>query len=225
MSPTERICAVVPLKETGEAKQRLAAVLSAAQRRQLTLAMFEQVLATLADVRELAGIRVVTVDPMGHTIAARYGAQVRGESARDGHTAAVAAAARRLAAEGFGLLALPGDIPLVACEDIRHLIAAHRGALAFTIVPARDRRGSNAVLCTPATAVPLRFGDESFVPHLAAARARGIEPRIVHLPRIALDIDTPDDLLALRANGSGTRAHSLLTQWDVHGGAKLNTAT
>jgi 2-phospho-L-lactate guanylyltransferase len=224
MSLTGKICAVVPLKDTGEAKQRLAGVLSAAQRMQLTLAMFEQVLATLAGVRELAGIRVVTADPMGHAIAARYGAQVRSENARDGHTAAVAAAARRLAAEGCGLLALPGDIPLVTCEDIRQLIAAHGGARAFTILPARDRRGSNAVLCTPATAVPLRFGDDSFLPHLAAARARGIEPRIVHLPRIALDIDTPDDLLELLATGSGTLTHALLAQWDVYGRAKLNAA-
>jgi 2-phospho-L-lactate guanylyltransferase len=224
MNPTGKICAVVPLKDTGEAKQRLAGTISAAQRRELTLAMFEQVLATLAGVRELAGIRVVTVDPTGHAIAARYGAQVRGENAREGHTAAVAAAARCLSAEGFALLALPGDIPLVTCEDIRQLIGAHRGAHAFTIVPARDLRGSNAVLCTPATAVPLRFGDDSFLPHVAAARAHGIEPRIVHLPRIALDIDTPDDLLELLATGAGTPTHALLAQWDIHGGAKLDAA-
>jgi 2-phospho-L-lactate guanylyltransferase len=224
MNPTAKICAVVPLKDTGEAKQRLAGVLSAAQRRELTLAMFEQVLGTLAGVRELAGIRVVTVDPVGRAIAARYGAQVRGEKAHDGHTAAVAAAARRLSVEGFALLALPGDIPLVTCEDIRQLIAAHSGAHAFTIVPAHDLRGSNAVLCTPATAVPLRFGDDSFLPHLAAARARGIEPQVIHLPRIALDIDTPDDLLELLATGSGTLTHALLAQWDVHGRAKLNAA-
>jgi 2-phospho-L-lactate guanylyltransferase len=225
MNSSARICAVVPLKHTGAAKQRLAAVLSAAQRRHLTLAMFEHVLATLAGMRELAGIRVVTVDPAGRSIAARYGAQVWVEDARDGHSAAVAAATRRLAAEGLGLLALPGDIPLVTCEDIRQLIAVHCGVRAFTIVPARDLRGSNAVLCTPATAVPLRFGDDSFLPHLDAARARGIEPRIVDLPRIALDIDTPDDLLELRTTGSGTPAHALLAQWDIHGEVKTEAST
>ena len=67
--------------------------------------------------------------------------------------------------------------------------------------------------------------DDSFLPHLAAARARGIEPRIVHLPRIALDIDTPDDLLELHATASGTPAHALLAQWDIHGAAKLDAAT
>ena len=71
MSPGKGICAVVPLKDTSEAKQRLAGVLDLAQRRQLALAMFEQVLTTLAAMRELAGIRVVTVDPAGCAIAAR----------------------------------------------------------------------------------------------------------------------------------------------------------
>jgi 2-phospho-L-lactate/phosphoenolpyruvate guanylyltransferase len=221
MSSWEKICAVVPLKDTSAAKQRLAGVLSAAQRQQLALAMFEQVMATLARVRELAGVRVVTVDPAGAAIAGRHGAQVSVAHASDGHTAAVAAAARQLAAEGFGLLALPADIPLLEPEDIRQLIAAHRGPRAFTIVPARDRRGSNAVICTPAAAVPLRFGDDSFLPHLAAARACGIEPLVVQLPRIALDIDTPDDLAQLLEARSVTRAHALLRQWDVQPRASI----
>jgi 2-phospho-L-lactate/phosphoenolpyruvate guanylyltransferase len=44
----------------------------------------------------------------------------------------------------------------------------------------------------------LRFGDDSFLPHLAAARALGIEPTIVKLPGIGLDIDQPRDLQAFR---------------------------
>ena len=92
---------------------------------------------------------------------------------------------------------------------------------AFTIVPARDRMGSNAVLCSPADAVPLRFGDDSFFPHLDAARARGIEPEVVRLPRIALDIDTPEDLaLFLRAAGA-----DLLDRWDADLAAEFGKAT
>ena len=187
----------------------------AAQRRQLALAMFEQVLTTLAAMRELAGIRVVTVDPAAAPSPPAMARRFRTRRARGGHTGAVAAAAQRLATEGFGLLALPGDIPLVRRADIRQLLAAHRGARAFTIVPAHDRRGSNAVLCTPAAAVPLRFGDDSFFPHLAAARACGIEPQVVDLPRIALDIDTPDDLAQLLEARPATPVHALLAQWNV----------
>jgi len=212
------IHAVVPIKETSDAKRRLADVLCAARRQQLALAMFEDVLATLTGVRELAGIIVVTVDPAAAAIAARYGARVSDAGAREGHTGAVAAAARELAAQT--MLTLPGDIPLVESDDIRHLIDVHRnatgrGAHSFTIVPARDERGSNAILCSPAAAVPLRFGADSFLPHLAAAKRCAIEPTVVRLPRIALDIDTPDDLALFLATPSPTRTRALLEQWRV----------
>jgi 2-phospho-L-lactate guanylyltransferase len=71
------------------------------------------------------------------------------------------------------------------------------------------------VLCTPANAVPLRFGDDSFFPHLAAARAHGIEPCVVRLPRIALDIDTPQDLTQFLLTPSQTRSRALLDRWGV----------
>jgi 2-phospho-L-lactate guanylyltransferase len=220
MSASQGICAVVPVKDTAQAKQRLAALLPAARRRELALAMFEDVIATISSVRELAGIVVVTVDPAAAAIAARHDARVMNEGACEGHTGAVAAAARRLAAGGFDLLTLPGDIPLVEPDDVRHLVSVHcagaeRGAGAFTIVPARDELGSNAVLCSPAGAVPLRFGDNSFFPHLDAAKAHGIEPEVVHLPRIALDIDTPEDLALFLRTPSPTRAHALLQQWRI----------
>ena len=82
------IHAVVPIKETSDAKRRLADVLCAARRQELALAMFEDVLATLTGVRELAGIVAVTVDPAAATIAARYGARVSNAGAREGHTGA-----------------------------------------------------------------------------------------------------------------------------------------
>ncbi len=206
------ITAVVPIKDTKAAKHRLAGVLSSAQRQELALAMCQDVLTTLAAVPALGRILVVTVDPAAAAVAASYGAEVTGDGAHDGHTGAVAAAARLLA--GDDMLQVPSDIPLVEPDDISRLIAAHDAdRRAFTIVPARDQRGSNAVLCSPADAVPLRFGENSFFPHLAAARACGIEPKVVRLPRIALDIDTPDDLALLRATLSLSRASALLDAW------------
>ena len=218
MSVPRKICVVVPVKDTVQAKQRLAALLPAERRQELALAMFEDVIAAISKVRELAGIVVVTVDSAAATIAARYGARVMSEGACEGHTGAVMTAARHLAAEDCGLLTLPGDIPLVEASDVLHLVRVHstradRGTGAFTIVPARDELGSNAVLCSPAGAVPLRFGDNSFFPHLDAAKAHGIEPEVVHLPRIALDIDTPEDLALFVRTPSQTRAYALLRQW------------
>src|SRR5262245_26219477 len=141
------IWAVVPVKETACAKQRLAGLLSAGARRQLVLAMLADVLQAVAAVSELSDIVVVTVDPTVAGIAARAGACVWSEGAQAGHTGAVIAAARRLAAQGAGMLTIPGDVPLVTAADIRRLLNAHRGTPGFTIVPAHDERGSNAIVC------------------------------------------------------------------------------
>ncbi len=215
MSGIRKVWAVVPVKETAQSKQRLAGVLPQAQRQELALAMAGDVLRALALVPQLDGILVVTADPAAADLAARYGARVSQEQAREGHTGAVVSAARRLAADGFDMLALPADIPLVEPQDIQQMLALHGPTPAFTIVPARDEQGSNAVLCSPADAVPLRFGEDSFFPHLAFARAHCIEPLVMHLSRIALDIDTPEDLALLLAAPPRTQARALLDRWDV----------
>lgn len=205
--------AVVPVKELDRAKMRLAPLLPPGLRRALMLAMLEDVLAALAATPGLAGIAVVTVEPAAAQLAADYAARVVETGARDGHTGAVSAAARLLAEEGAsGMLTLPGDIPLVTPEEIASLIAAHRPAPAFTIAPSRDERGSNAVICSPPDAVPLRFGEDSFFPHLRAAEALGIRATVLHLPGIALDVDTPEDLAAFTMLPSPTRARALLAE-------------
>jgi len=213
MSSHPAIWAVVPVKDTATAKQRLSGALSASLRRDLALAMLEDVLEALAAVRVLAGILVVTVDDTAARLASRYGASISREAATEGHTGAVMGAARLLARQGAAMLTLPGDVPLVTPRDIERVIDALRNAPGFVIVPARDELGSNAVLCSPADAVPLRFGENSFFPHLAVARARGIEPVILPLANLGLDIDGPDDLAAFRALPSSTRARALLDQF------------
>jgi len=93
-----------------------------------------------------------------------------------------------------------------------HLQKAHRPASSFTIVPSHDERGSNAILMSPPDAVKLRFGENSFFPHLAAAEERGIAPTVLHLPGIALDIDNPADLAHFARLRSRTRAGRLLAE-------------
>jgi 2-phospho-L-lactate/phosphoenolpyruvate guanylyltransferase len=191
------VWAVVPVKEFDGAKQRLSSCLSPEERRALAAVMLEDVLDAVSAVRELAGLLVVTVDPVATALAGRYGARVVAEGAREGHTGAVAAAQRLLVREGeAGMMTMPGDIPLLTSAEIAQTLAAHRPAPAFTIVPAHDDLGSNMVVCSPPDIVPLRFGEDSFYPHLDAARARGIDPLIVRQPGIGMDIDHPVDLVS-----------------------------
>ena len=63
MASAREIWAVVPVKETAFAKQRLAKLLPPETRRERALAMLEDVLQSVSAVRELSGIVVVTLDP------------------------------------------------------------------------------------------------------------------------------------------------------------------
>ena len=203
----------MPVKDLPHAKQRLAGVLGPAERHALFLAMLEDVLSALAAAEGLAGILMVTRDSEAQALATRYGARVLVEAANQGHTAASAFGARTLAEEdASGMLQLPADIPLVTPDDIAALLQAHGAAPAVTIAPSRDWQGSNALACSPPDLLPLRFGDDSFFPHVRRARALSIEPQIVDRPGLALDVDAPDDLAAFLATPSRTRAYAYLVQ-------------
>jgi 2-phospho-L-lactate guanylyltransferase len=213
MSDPAEVWVVIPVKETHDAKQRLAPVMPRDLRQKLALAMLEDVMAAAFQVEDLGGIVLVTVDAQAIALAHRYGAETIADGAREGHTGAVNAGARHLVARGRQtMLTLPGDLPLVTASEIVQLIAAHGPAPAFTIVPAHDDLGSNAILMSPPQAVTLRFGEDSFFPHLAASRAVGIEPCVVRLPGIAFDIDNPQDLDHFRQLGSITDAGRLIAE-------------
>jgi 2-phospho-L-lactate guanylyltransferase len=222
MSDPGEVWAVIPVKETANAKQRLVPVLSRSLRQALALAMLEDVLEAVAAVEGLGGAILVTVDAPAITLARRYRMATLADGAHDGHTGAVTAGARHLIAQRRStMLTLPGDLPLATAGEIGKLIAAHGPAPAFTIAPAHDELGSNAILMSPPDAVPLRFGENSFFPHLAAARAGGMEPCVLHLPGIAFDIDNPQDLHHFAQLGSNTRAGALIA---AHAGEIGNAA-
>ena len=62
---------------------------------------------------------------------------------------------------------------------------------------------------SPPDAVPLRFGEDSFYPHLDAARGRGIDPLVVRHPGIGMDIDNPVDLVTFLKMSPPVRTRTL----------------
>ncbi len=195
--------AVVPAKDFDTAKQRLARALPAEG---LARAMLEDVLTALSGAG-LDRILVVTPDPGAAALADAHGATALAERESEGHTAAVArglAACRALGATV--VLTVPGDLPCLTADEVRAILAACGSPPAAVFVPSRSGLGTNAACLAPPDAVPLRFGEPSFADHLAAARARGIEPVVLPLPGAGLDIDGPEDLEALLALGPETRA-------------------
>jgi len=203
--------AVVPVKTLDDAKQRLASVLGPGERRGLFRAMLEDVLDALTRITDLDGIAVVSGDAEVAAFAKPYGVRLIADDVDRGHTAAVMAGARRLASEGvLAMFTLPGDCPLVTPTDLEAVVAFHGTAPAMTIVPSRDELGSNCVACSPPDLISFSFGDGSFERHLAATRRCGVEPRVVRRPTIALDVDTPADLMELLEYPADTRAHRYL---------------
>jgi len=203
--------AVLPAKDLVDAKTRLADALSPAERRLLFRTMYEDVLTALAETASLDGIAVVTRDAEAGAVAQSYGARLIPEPKNQGQTAAIERAAATLRADGAdGMITIPGDTPLITAAEIETVLAAHTARPGMTIVPAHDRRGSNCIAVSPPGLIPFSFGNDSFQPHLASARKVGIEPRVIDLPGIGLDIDTPDDLRMLIERGGDTRTHAYL---------------
>ena len=204
------IWGILPIKDLDVAKTRLSGVLAAPERRDLFRAMLADVLAALSDVK-LDGVLMITGDGEAKTMGHDHGLRILDETDNQGQTAAVETAAKFLADEGAEtVITIPGDVPLATAAEFETVLAGHPAAPALSIVPAHDKRGSNCILCSPPLAVPLRFGNDSFQPHLARARDLGIEPRIVLLPGIGLDVDTPADLAELLARPGNTRSQAYL---------------
>lgn len=192
------IWAVVPAKDLGEAKHRLAGLLSPAERQALFFAMVEDVLGALVQAPSLYRVAVVTRDPELIALSRLLGVEVLEEETNRGHTQAVTWGAQMARARGAeAILTVPGDVPLITPEEVEMVIGARPEAPSVVFVPSRDEQGTNAVLLSPPDAIPLRFGENSFYPHLATAKRLGVEATVLHLPGIGLDIDTPEDLAAL----------------------------
>ena len=207
------LCAV-PVKDLVNAKQRLIGALGPDARRELARAMLRDVLGTLCAAR-VDAVWVVTRDAEVAALARELGAEPLAEAENRGHTTAVAFAQGLAARRGARVfLTVPGDVPCVTAAEIRELAAAAReGVPAFA--PSRSALGTNGAALTPPDAMPLTFGEPSFQNHLDAARARGLEPRVLILRGLGLDIDAPEDLAALVAEGSATESGRLLASWRV----------
>jgi 2-phospho-L-lactate guanylyltransferase len=196
---------LVPVKNLANAKQRLASVLDQSVRTELAHAMLEDVLDALAD-SVADDVALVTSDPFALELASRYHFAVIPDNSNAGETAAIEMATRVCESRGIETaLVFPADIPLIEAADIR-AIYERVPASGTVLVPSTDQRGTNAVMRRPAALFPLRFGNDSFMPHLSAAIATRTTCVVLSLPRIALDIDTPEDLRQLVNAGGEKRA-------------------
>jgi 2-phospho-L-lactate guanylyltransferase len=200
--------AVLPIKSFVEAKQRLTRELSPGPRRALAEAMFSDVLITLRRCKAIDEIVVVSSDHAAQQIAGGHGASVL-EDETPGHSEAAMVAIRDALEAGVArVLLVPGDCPLLDGKELELLLSRPESQRMAVIVPDRHGTGTNALLLSPPDVLAPSFGPDSAARHTAAAESSGVPHAIVEVPTLALDIDTAEDLDALRAH---------LGQ--VHGGA------
>jgi len=203
--------AIVPLKSLDQAKQRLASVLDAAERRGLMLAMARDVLTALRRASRPDGILLVSRTPEADALAQAFDTERFAEAPDADLAEALRQASRHLADNhgATGVMVVPADVPLIGPDEVDALLAAHRQV---TLVPDSDNRGTNCLVCSPPDAVPFVFDGASFRPHFDAALARGITPVLRPSAGFALDIDRPADLLTLLARAPSCQTAVFLEQ-------------
>jgi 2-phospho-L-lactate guanylyltransferase len=113
------------------------------------------------------------------------------------------------------LLTLPGDVPLLTPADVAAIIAPPQSPVPVVLVPNRDDLGTNAIVLTPPDCLPLRFGYDSFQRHLRLAAERHLAVEVRRLPRVAVDIDEPEDLALFAAQAHPSQSLRVLEELGV----------
>jgi 2-phospho-L-lactate guanylyltransferase len=192
---TKKTAALLPLKDFVNAKQRLAGVLAPHERRALFHAMVEDVLSALTAATCIDHVLVISDDPAARLLAQHFGVAFIAErdTGARGLNAVIEAGVARLVAEGFErVLIAHGDLPLLAADDVDAML--QQASVGICIAPDVVNDGSNIMVCCPPQAIGFRYGAGSCAAHQAQAAANGVDCSLWLSPRMAIDIDYPQDL-------------------------------
>jgi 2-phospho-L-lactate guanylyltransferase len=189
--------AVLPVKRFAAAKQRLAPGMGATHRAELAAAMLEDVLEAIGAARSVERTVVVTSEPRAIELAKAAGAELVADPDEGGHPGAARAGIARARELGAGrVVLLPIDCPLLAPRELERLLTGMPDRY-VAVVPDRHGTGTNALALAPPNAIEPSFGEGSCARHVALAREAGIPYGVEELPSLALDLDTPADVVAL----------------------------
>jgi len=180
-------------------------------RAELAAAMLEDVLEAIGEARSIERTIVVTSEPRAIELARASGAEVLADPDEGGHSGAALAGISRARELGAGrVVLLPIDCPLLAPRELERLLTGMPERY-VAVVPDRHGTGTNALALAPPDAIEPSFGEGSCARHVAAAREAGVPFAVEELPSLALDLDTPADVVALTremAKRSGRGGHT-----------------
>jgi 2-phospho-L-lactate guanylyltransferase len=222
-----RTIAVLPVKRFGAAKQRLDNGLSEGTRRALAEAMVTDVLIALRRSTLVDEVLVVSGETMAVALAAGYDAAAVVDDPDDaGHSAAAQRGIQAALDRGATrVLLVPGDCPALDPAEVDQLLEDAEGVAPPDVVVVPDRHGSgtNALLLTPPDAIQPAFGPGSRERHERLAQEAGATVAAIDVPTLGLDVDTVDDLAALRValedvRGGASHTRGLLARFGRVGG-------
>lgn len=183
---------LIPVKALARAKSRLAPHFDDDARLAISRALLDDTLA-LADSVPFFEWWVVSEDDEVMGAARARGFHVAtdpGEGLNPALEAGIAAAA---AAGATSVTIVPCDVPLAFRGDLEDL--RDTGDTSdVVLVPSGDDGGTNALYLSPPDVLVPRFGAHSMKAHIESAEARALRCSILALPRLALDIDTIEDV-------------------------------
>jgi 2-phospho-L-lactate guanylyltransferase len=203
------VFAIIPVKRLNNAKSRLSSLLTDDERKQLCLKMLEDILKTLYSTKRVNKTVVISDDTEVFHVTKNFATYLR--ERKTGMNEAVSEAVGWCIGRGAtSVLVLPSDIPLVTPMDLNRMLALKEKA-SMIISPSRNGRGTNALLLTPPDVSPTFYGPQSFQRHLEEASKRKVSFLRFRSQRIALDIDTVDDLTDfVSTRAKWTSAYKLL---------------
>jgi len=191
--------AIVPVKPLRRGKSRLSGALSEDERVDLNRFLLEHTLKTLIELEEVDQVLVVSRDSSVLAIARDMGARtVQEDGAPALNTALKRATVIAQVYASRGVLVVPADLPLLSREAILTLLDRAINPPVIVIAPDRHKKGTNALLLSPANIIEYDFGPDSFKRHCERAEKSGARLEIVDLPSLGLDLDLPEDLELVR---------------------------
>ena len=196
-SPDRTTAVVIPVRAFEDAKSRLGAVLDPEERRDLVERLLRRTVAAALATEGVGDVVVVSPDPAVLSVAEAAGARPVEQRSRGLNPALQEA---RGAIDADRLLVLPADLPGVDVSALTALLVAGDAAGSPSVVLAPDRhgRGTNALLLDPPDVIDPAFGVSSRSGH--AWLASSADAAFVEVAEVlALDVDTPDDLLLAEA--------------------------
>ena len=196
-----RVVAIIPIGGLEGAKSRLGGTLDAEERRDLVDDLFYRTVRAALDTPGITETLVISPDREALEQATFLGARTLRQRSQGLNQGLGEARDDAIAGGADAILVLPIDMPLVSPEAIGALLAPLSvvGERPLVVLaPDRHLRGTNALLLAPPDAIRFAFGGDSRSAHASCAAENGA--RYVELDGpLALDIDTPDDLLLVES--------------------------